>query len=113
MNKITITLNDKNQVEIKTQGPLTFEELIQITQTVILGQANSIIDKVPNDEKTEAKEALYDMMNQAFSRTLEFFAPEFEVNPGLTAQAILEKENEIIERQYQEYLKKKNAPVDK
>ena len=32
----------------------------------------------------------------AASRTLELFAPEYELRPGLTAQAILEAENRII-----------------
>lgn len=45
---------------------------------------------------------MFDLMNQAFSRTLEFFAPEYELHPDLTAQAILEKENELIERKFNE-----------
>lgn len=97
-NKIEILINPNNQMEFQTESPINFEELLQITQTIILGQARSIVDKVPEDQKTEAKETLYDVMNQAFSRTLEFFAPEFELRPGLTAQAILEAENKLIER---------------
>lgn len=97
-NKIKILINPNNQLTFGTESPINFEELLQITQTIVLGQARSVVDRAPKDQKTEAKETLYDVMNQAFSRTLEFFAPEFELRPGLTAQAILEAENKLIER---------------
>jgi hypothetical protein len=42
------------------------------------------------------KEDLYDMYNAAASNTLNIFAPDIEMRPHLTAQAILEAENKII-----------------
>ena len=109
MNEIKIKLNDKNQMTLTTKKPIHFEDMLQITQTALLSHANTILKNVPEEDLEAVKGSLYDKMNLAFSRTLEFFAPEFEVNPGLTAQAILEAENAIIERQYQEYLKKKKG----
>lgn len=102
MNEIKIKLNAKNQMSLKAKNPLTFEDLLQITQTAILGHANAILKNVPEEALESVKGSLYDKMNLAFSRTLEFFAPEFELRPDLTAQAILEKENELIEKAYAE-----------
>ncbi len=102
MNEIKIKLNDKNQLTLTTKTPIHFEDMLQITQTAILGHANTILKNVPEEALEAVKGSLYDKMNQAFSRTLEFFAPELELRPGLTAQAILEKENELIEKAYAE-----------
>lgn len=102
MNEIKIKLNDKNQMSLTTKKPIHFEDMLQITQTAILGHANTILKNVPEEALESVKGSLYDKMNLAFSRTLEFFAPEFELRPDLTAQAILEKENELIEKAYAE-----------
>jgi len=102
MNEIKIKLNDKNQLTLTTKNPIHFEDMLQITQTALLGHANTILKNVPEEALESVKGSLYDKMNQAFSRTLEFFAPELELRPGLTAQAILEKENELIEKAYAE-----------
>ncbi len=105
MNEIKITLNDKNQMTLTTKKPIHFEDMLQITQTAILGHANTILKNVPEEALEAVKGSLYDKMNLAFSRTLEFFAPELELRPGLTAQAILEAENQILERKFKECMK--------
>lgn len=102
MNKITITLNDQNQIKLKSQNPISFEDLLQITQTAVLGHANQIMGCVPEEDEEKVRGFMFDLMNQAFSRTLEFFAPEYELHPDLTAQAILEAENQLIERKFNE-----------
>lgn len=102
MNKITIQLNDQNQMKIKTQNPISFEDLLQITQTALLGHAKAVLQTAPPEDEEKVKGWFYDLMNQAFSRTLEFFAPEYELRPDLTAQAILEAENQLIERKFNE-----------
>ena len=47
------------------------------------------------------------MYNAAASNTLSYFAPEIEMRPHLTAQAILEAENNIINRQYEKIANRK------
>ena len=82
--------DDKTSMTFSEPAP-TFEELLQGVFSNILGVMHSAVEHAP-----EAKGQLYDCFNMAASRTLELFAPEYELRPGLTAQAILEAENRII-----------------
>lgn len=93
--KITIDVED-GQVTCKCDKGLTLEDSIQIFTTVILGNMNDVMAQVHEDDRPRAKEVLYDAFNFAASRTLEAFAPEYEMRPTLTTQAILEAENKII-----------------
>lgn len=102
MNKLTIKITDDNKLSIKSQNPICFEDLLQITSTAVLGHAKQVMSTVPPEQEEKVKGWFYDLMNQAFSRTLEVFAPELELRPELTAQAILEAENQIIEKVYKE-----------
>jgi hypothetical protein len=49
-------------------------------------------------ERENVQEELYDLFNAGASRTLDLFAPNIEMRPHLTTQAIMEAENAIIER---------------
>lgn len=101
-NKITFILTD-NSMETKIDKPIAFETLIQVFQTATLHALNSMVGQIPADnqaERLKMKEDLYDMYNLAASRTLELFAPEIEMRPHLTTQAILEAENRILEEQF-------------
>lgn len=100
MNKLVIYLDDQNKMKLKSQNPIDLEGLIQITQTAVLGFAKQVMATVPQEDYDKVKGFIYDEMNVAFSRTLEVFAPEYELRPEITAQALLEKENELIERAY-------------
>jgi hypothetical protein len=103
MNKLTFYIQDNNKITVKTQHPIDFEELLQYTQTAVLNYAKQIISFVPEETPEDAEKVkgfLYDQMNYAFSRTLEFFAPEYELRPGLTAEAILKAEDEILEQHF-------------
>ena len=94
--KITIEVEgDKTKMTFSEPAP-TFEELLQGVFSNILGVMHSTVESAPDEHKEEAKGQLYDCFNMAASRTLELFAPEYELRPGLTAQAILEAENRII-----------------
>lgn len=46
------------------------------------------------------KEQLYDMYNVAVSSVLEHYAPEFELRPDLTADAIAKAEQDIVKEKY-------------
>lgn len=89
--KLTIS-STGGTVKYKASQAITFPEALQLLSTVILGMMQQTVEKNP-----DAKGELYDMLNMAASRTLEQFAPEYELRPNLTAQAILEAENRIIE----------------
>lgn len=93
--EIKIKLVD-DTLDIKTKGNIDIDLLLQMLCTAALGSMNNIISQIPEETKEEAKALVYDQANMAFSRTLEAFAPEYELRPNLTAQAILEAENRII-----------------
>lgn len=104
MNKLVIYLDDQNKLKLKSQNPIDLEGLIQITQTAVLGFAKQVMSTVPKEDYDKVKGFIYDEMNVAFSRTLEVFAPEYDVSPDLTAQAIMEAEDAIIERKHKEFI---------
>ncbi len=95
--EIKITL-ENNQVSVKSSRPVPFEEFLQIVQTAILSGLHAIHEKVPEEHREEAKGELYDVYNIAASRTLEEFAPEIEMRPDLTTQAIFEAEQNILDK---------------
>ena len=95
--RLTIEVDDTG-VSMHTSGPISFEDLLSLTSTVILGYMNQIRDKAPAEHKEAITNTLYDNYNFAASHLLEAYAPEKEMRPGLTAQAILEAENAIIMR---------------
>lgn len=94
--KVTIEVEgDKTKMSFSDPAP-TFEDLLSGIFSNVLGVMNAAVERAPDEHKEEAKGQLYDCFNMAASRTLELFAPEYELRPGLTAQAILEAENRII-----------------
>lgn len=95
INKITIELNE-DQVSFKAEKPIYADDFLNMLFTTSLGFLTDIVAKAPEDMRGLAKEELYDLFNQGASKVLENFAPEYELHPGLTAQAILEAENKII-----------------
>lgn len=95
-NDIHIHLLDNGKLDVKTKYPLAFDDMISVLMSVSLGTMNQLVANAPEDAKVECQGALYDMFNVAASKVLQNFAPELELRPNLTAQAILEAENRII-----------------
>lgn len=95
-NQIYFNIKD-NQVSIKSRGPMSLEDLIQVTMTGLLGGMNACLKATKDgDEEKQLKEYIYDRFNMAASRTLEIFAPEIEMRPSLTTDAILKAENDLL-----------------
>lgn len=95
--RLTIEVDDTS-VSMHASGPINFEDLVSLTSTVTLGYMRKIRDNAPADQREAAVNTLYDAYNFAVSHVLEQFAPEKELRPNLTSQAILEAENAIIRR---------------
>lgn len=95
----TIKFTVKNgQASVSYTNPVSITDMFQIVFTGLLAGMNATVASCPEDQQVQAKEDLYDMLNAAASNTLAYFAPEIEMRPHLTADAILEAENAIIER---------------
>lgn len=81
---------------------LSSEELhvadyINITLAAQLNMFSDIVHKTKEEDKENVRGELYDMYNLAASAFLKAFAPEFELRPDLTEEAILRAENEILD----------------
>ena len=80
---------------------LSSEELhvadyINITLAAQLNMFNDILHRTDEEDRERTRGELYDMYNLAASAFLKAFAPEFELRPDLTEEAILRAENEIL-----------------
>lgn len=90
-NRVTVSFKDKT---------LNISDFIQVVSTGILSAMLSVVQATPEGQRQPVKEALYDTYNMTASGVLKYFAPEIELRPNLTAQAILEAEDKIIEKEY-------------
>ena len=107
-NQLYFNVKD-NQVSVKSRGPMALEDMVQVTMTGLLGAMNTCLKAAKSPEEAEQlKEYIYDRFNIAASRTLEIFAPEIEMRPSLTTDAILKAENELL----MEEIKKAEADPD-
>lgn len=97
-NKLTIHMRDEGKVEFESKKPIAFDDLLSVTMSLNLGFMRQLVSNAQADAQEEVKGMLYDAFNKAASEILEQFAPEYELRPGLTAQAIMELENQIVMR---------------
>ncbi len=110
-NKLTIKIVNE-QMSLTSKEPTTLPDLMLVLLTGLLQAMQTTVSKAPEEDRQAIKEDIYDMFNQGASNVLTHFAPDIEMRPDLTAQAILEKENEIIDREYA-LLKEKKAKNNK
>lgn len=102
----TITLEiSGNSLSVSTTQGLTLPDAMQALCTAacsMLRQTHQhISEKLPEGIASEkVKEDLYDLANLMFSNVLSQFAPEIEMRPDLTCEAILRAENEILDEQH-------------
>ncbi len=99
----TITLEIKgNSLSVNTSQGITLPDAMQALCSAacsMLRQTHQHISaNLPEGVTSEkVKEDLYDMANLMFSNVLSQFAPEIEMRPDLTCEAILKAENEILD----------------
>jgi len=81
---------------------LDFPEAMRLIKSAELAFMRGLMDAVESDKDNTAeqnnkfKEDLYDAYNQACSSVLFQFAPEFEMRPDLTVEAIARAQEEIL-----------------
>lgn len=98
--KITIEVNEANQITTQMEGAVTLDTLTSILCTVQLGAMKQAVAQAEPGEQVFATQAIYERYNLAASNLLSTFAPEIEMRPDITEQAILELENKIIEQHW-------------
>ena len=72
-------------------------DYINITLAAQLNMFSDILRRTDEEERERTRGELYDMYNLAASAFLKAFAPELELRPELTEEAILRAENEILD----------------
>lgn len=72
---------------------ITVPEYLNITLLAQLNMFNTLV------ERGMPAEQLYDLYNEAASAFLSAFIPDKELRPDLTEEAILAKENELLNKQ--------------
>lgn len=99
-NQIYFNVKD-DKVKLSYKNPMTITDFITVVSTGILSVLQSVVQAAPEADRQAIQEDLYDIYNAAASNTLHYFAPEIDMRPHLTAQAILDAENQLIEKEYQ------------
>ena len=87
-----------DKVKVSFKRGVNLPEFLQVVFTGTLNAMLQIVNTQRPEDQLKTKEEIYDMFNAGASRTLEYFAPEIEMRPNLTAQAILEAEDKIMKR---------------
>lgn len=112
-NTISFEVKD-DQVTMSYKAPASITDFLQLVSTGILAALTAVVDAAEDEEtKEQIREDLYDMYNAAASNTLHYFAPNIDMRPHLTAQAILEAEDAIIAREANKYAKAAKATQSK
>jgi hypothetical protein len=95
MPKIELRLSE-GKVHIEHQGELHFEDAINTLTTAMLFYMNQFTKNVKEEHQEHVRQTVYDFANDRFTQVLEMYAPEFELRPHLTTEAIMKAENEIL-----------------
>lgn len=79
--------------------PMDAQEMSGILLNAVLNMLKYFVSIQETDEEKKAcAEELYDMFNIQASVLLQNLIPDKELRPDLTAEAIMEKENEILDK---------------
>ena len=94
-------LDSPGQVNVFYNGrePTVMLQMLFTAALNVMQLAMEIHHQDASEDKPTAqeyKEQLYDFFNLSASKVLEIFAPDIEMRPNLTAEAILKAENEIL-----------------
>lgn len=114
--KITIELNDKNQVLSQLDEPMAIDDILPMLFTVQLSYMRSFIEHVKEksnitpENLQNLKEDLYDKYNAGASNVLSLFIPDKELRPDLTVEAMKAAEDQYM---YNQLNRKDRRELDK
>ena len=114
--KITIELNDKNQVLSQLDEPMAIDDILPMLFTVQLSYMRSFIEHVKEksditpENLQNLKEDLYDKYNAGASNVLSLFIPDKELRPDLTVEAMKAAEDQYM---YNQLNRKNRRELDK
>lgn len=114
--KIIIELDEStNQISINAEGNIKVDDALGITLTAQLAIMRDVLEKskangATKEELQTIKEDLYDKFNAGASNILYLFAPDEELHPDLTVEAMKAAEDKYM---YNQLNRKARREIDK
>lgn len=103
--KLEIELTEDNKIKTQIDTPMPIDDLMPILFTVQLSYMKQFMKQVSEDPETTPeiiqglKEDLYDKYNAGASNVLYLFAPDEELRPDLTVEAMKQAEDKYMYNQ--------------
>lgn len=103
--KLEIELTEDGKVKTQIDTPMAIDDLMPILFTVQLSYMRQFMKQVEESEELSSeqiqglKEDLYDKYNAGASNVLYLFAPDEELRPDLTVEAMKQAEDQFMYNQ--------------
>lgn len=88
--------NKDGKVNASTNEPVSIEVFTNTVMTAVMLHMNNIVRSTPKEHQTQMKGILFDQLNEAASTALARFAPDIQLRPDITEEAIREQEKNIM-----------------
>lgn len=102
-SRIIITTTEDGQLDIALAGIPDFPTFAQHLFTGLLAMMDQTKDRAARTldpaQFEEAVGEIYDMVNNAASNTLSMFAPEIDMRPTVTTEALRRMEDQVMAEQ--------------
>ena len=114
--KLEIELTEDNKIKTQIDTPMAIDDLMPILFTVQLSYMRQFMKQVESSEDLSSeqiqslKEDLYDKYNAGASNVLYLFAPDEELRPDLTVEAMRYAEDQFM---YNQLNRKERRALDK
>ena len=99
-SRIIITTTEDGQLDIALSEIKDFPTFTQQLFTGLLAMMTNTWTRaqaVSPEAGDLAQQEIYDMVNNAASNTLSMFAPEIDMRPTVTTEALLRMENQVMQ----------------
>lgn len=96
--ELKLTLNENKQLSITTDTPMNTYAAINLFMNGCMSFMNANLAEVPDDLKQPVKEHIFDVFNEAASAVLAQFAPDINLRPDITEEAILQTELKLASK---------------
>lgn len=90
---------ETNKVDLESSEPIRVDDLMTVLFTVQLSMLREATPSEDDPNYKVIRDLLYDNFNVGASTVLSMYAPDNTLRPDLTAEAMLEAENNYMEGQ--------------
>jgi hypothetical protein len=97
ITRMLLKPRDDGTLIIDIDGRGTLDEIMCILLNATLFLMKQVVEKAPEEKQKEVELQVYNLFNYRATGVLETFAPDLELRPDLTSEAIMKAENELLE----------------